>query len=121
MNTFGTLLNDEVKTLPSSISIVEGQAEFGANAAAKKNIPINLFMADDILFYNIVIGKEGMSGWWCSYCKLFKNDWQQLGHIRGEPRTIESLTAHAEQIANQEINTKDICAVCGVRGKPFLI
>jgi hypothetical protein len=33
MNTFGTLLNDELKTLPSCISIVEGQT-----AAAQKNI-----------------------------------------------------------------------------------
>ena len=88
------------------------------NAAAEKNIPINLFMAGDILFYNMVIGKEGMSGWWCSYCCLFKNDWQQLGHVRGEPWTIAALTAHAEQITNQQINTKDIRAVCGVRGVP---
>jgi hypothetical protein len=59
MNTFGTMLNDDLKTLPNNISIVEGLAEFGANAAAEKNIPINLFMAGDILFYNMVIGKEG--------------------------------------------------------------
>jgi hypothetical protein len=119
MNTFGTLLNDDLKTLPSSlISIVEGQAEFGANAAAQKNIPINLFMAGKILFYNMVIGKEGMSGWWCSYCKLFKNNWQELGHKRSEPWTIETLTEHAEQIVNQQTNAKDIRAVCGVRGKP---
>jgi hypothetical protein len=59
-----------------------------------------------------------MSGWWCSYCKLFKNDWQQLHHQRGEPWTIETLTEHAEAIANQQVNTKDIRAVCGVRGKP---
>jgi hypothetical protein len=118
MNTFGALLNGDLKTLPSFISIVEGQAEFGANAAAQENILINLFMAGDILFYNMVIGKEGMLGWWCSYCKLFKNDWQELGHKRGEPWTIETLTEHAEQIANQQINAKDIRAVCGVRGKP---
>jgi hypothetical protein len=49
--------------IASSISIIDGQpAEFGANAAARKNIPINQFMAGDILFYNMVIGKEGMSG-----------------------------------------------------------
>ena len=73
VNTFGTLLNDDLKTVATCISIIEGQpAEFGANAAAQKNIPINLFMAGDILFYNMVIGKEGMSGWWCSQCKLFK-------------------------------------------------
>jgi hypothetical protein len=41
-------------------------------------IPINLFMAGDILFYNMVIGKEGFSTWWCCFCKLFKNDWQQV-------------------------------------------
>jgi hypothetical protein len=65
MNTFGTLLNEDLKTLPSCISIVEGQAEFGATVGAKKTIPINLFMAGDILFYNMVIGKEGMSGKRC--------------------------------------------------------
>jgi hypothetical protein len=74
MNTFGTELNDDLKTLPTTISIVGGKYEFGANAASTKNAPINLFMAGDILFYNMVIGKEGMSGWWCSYCQLFKND-----------------------------------------------
>jgi hypothetical protein len=74
-------------------------------------------MAGDIFFYNMVIGKEGMLGWWCSYCKLFKNDWQQL-HYQGDmPWTIESLTEHSEQISNQQVNTKDICAVCGVQGK----
>ncbi len=111
-------MHGELKTLPGRISSVEGQAEFGANAPAKKNIPINLFVAGDILFYNMVIGKEGMSGWWCSYCKLFKNNWQQVAHVRGEPWTIATLTTHAEQIANQQINTKDIRAVGGVRGEP---
>jgi hypothetical protein len=85
MNMFSTLLNDDLKTLPSLISIIEEQAKFGANVAAEENMSINLFMAGDILFYNIVIGKEGMSGWRCSYCKLFKNDWQQLHHQRSEP------------------------------------
>jgi hypothetical protein len=59
INTFGTLLNDDLKTVASSISIIDGQpAKFGANVAARKNIPINQY----ILFYNMVIGKEGMSG-----------------------------------------------------------
>jgi hypothetical protein len=120
IKTFGTLLNDDLKTLASCISIIEGeQAEFGANVAARKNIPINLFMAGDILFYNMVIGKEGMSGWWCSQCKLFKTTWQHAGHDRGEPWTIESLKEHARKIENNEINTKDVQAVCGVRGKPI--
>jgi hypothetical protein len=118
MNTFGTQLNDDLKTLPTTISIVNGKYQVGANPASTKNAPINLFMAGDILFYNMVIGKEGMSGWWCSYCQLFKNDWQQLHHQRGEPWTIQLLREHAERIANGAVNEKDIRAVRGVKGKP---
>jgi hypothetical protein len=76
MNTFGMMLNDNLKTLPACVSIVQGLAKFGANAAAKKNIPIKLFTAGDIFFYSMVMGKQAISGWWCSYWKLFKNDWQ---------------------------------------------
>jgi hypothetical protein len=120
INTFHTLLNDDLKTVASSISIIDGQpAKFGANVAERKNIPINHFIAGDILFYNMVIGKIGMSGWWCSQCKLFKTAWQHAGHKRGEPWTIESLKEHARKIEDNEINTKDVQAVCGVRGKPI--
>jgi hypothetical protein len=118
MNTFGTQLNDDLKTLPTMISIIEGKAEFRANTVSEKNRPINLFMAGNILFYNMVIGKEGMSSWWCSYCQLFKNDWQELHHQYGEPWRIPLLREHAERIANGSVNVKDACAVCGVRGKP---
>jgi hypothetical protein len=120
VNTFGILLNDDLKTVASCILIIEGQpAKFGANVAAQKNIPINLFMAAGILFYDMVIGKEGMSGWWCSQCKLFKTNWQQVRHTLSEPWTIESLKEHARKIKNDEINTNDIHEVCGVRGQPI--
>jgi hypothetical protein len=117
VNTFGVLLNDDLKSLSSVVSIVEGRAEFGEQEGAEKTIPINLFMAGDILFYNMVIGKEGMSGWWCSYCKLFKTAWQPADHARGEPWTIRTLKEHALKIENSEIDKKDIHAVCGVRGE----
>jgi hypothetical protein len=108
-----------LKTLPTSISVVGGKAEFGENTASEKNMPINLFMADNIIFYNMVIGKEGMSGWWCSYCQLFKNDWQQLHHQRGKPWMISLLREDAEEIDNGSVNhTKDTRAVRGVRGNP---
>jgi hypothetical protein len=114
-NTFGVLLNADLKLIASCVSIVGGVTKFGANADAEKTIPINLFMAGDILLYNMVIGKEGYSTWWCCHCKLSKNDWQQAGHERGEPWMIELLTEHAQQIENGEINMKDIREVCGVR------
>jgi hypothetical protein len=81
------------------------------------SMPINLFMAGNMLFYIVVIGKEGMSGWWYSYCRLFKNDWQKLGQQWSKPWMFKPLNDHAEQIAYQLINIKDICAFCGgIRG-----
>jgi hypothetical protein len=110
-----------LKSLSSFVFIVEGQAEFGEHEGAQKTKPVNLFMADDIMFYNMVIGKEGMSGWWCSYCKLFKIAWQQVDHEGCEPWTIEMLTPHALKIENAEINKNDIHAVCGIQGSQFLM
>ncbi len=78
----------------------------------------NLFMAGDILFYNMVTGKEGMSGWWCSYCKLFKTDWQQLHHQCGEPWTIEGITEQTARIRAGEVNLKDARQVLGVNASP---
>jgi hypothetical protein len=72
-------------------------------------------MAGNILFYNMAIGKEGMSGCWCSYCKLFKTAWQQVDHGGSEPWTIKMLTEHALKISNAKIDKKDI-----FQGKPFL-
>jgi hypothetical protein len=68
-------------------------------------------MAGDILFSNMVIRKEGMSGWWCSQCKLFKTNWQQVGHTPSEPWTIKLLKEHSPKIKNDKINTKDIHTV----------
>jgi hypothetical protein len=83
MNTFGTMLNNELKTFPTCVSTIQDLAKFGANAAAKKNVPINLLVAGDILFYNIGIdnigiGKDGMSGWWgaatANYSRMIGNE-----------------------------------------------
>jgi hypothetical protein len=54
-NTFGVLLNANLRLIASCISIVRGVAEFGADADAEKMIPINLSMAGDILLYNVVV------------------------------------------------------------------
>jgi hypothetical protein len=51
-------------------------------------MPINIFMAGDILLYNIVIGKEGMSGWWCNYCQLCPHqlvNTKDIGQVQGKP------------------------------------
>jgi hypothetical protein len=81
-NTFAPLLDADLKIIVGwrCASIVNGQAMFGGHEVAPKMTPIDLFMAGDILFCSMIIGKEGFSAWWCCFCKLFKNDWQQAGH-----------------------------------------
>jgi hypothetical protein len=39
---------------------------------AQNTVPIELWMAGDIRFYSLALGKEGYSTWWCSFCCLFK-------------------------------------------------
>jgi hypothetical protein len=97
-------------------SILEGQAMFGGHEVAPKMTPIELLMAGDVPLCNVAIGKEGFLTWWCCLCKLLKKDWQRAGHERGEPWTIEKLTEHSQKVEDQEINTKDAHAVCGVKG-----
>jgi hypothetical protein len=122
-NTFGTLLNDDLKIITGwkHVSIVDGLATFGGHEVTPKMTPIEPFMAGDIPFCSLVIGKEGFATWWCCFCKLFKNDWQQAGHERGEPWTIEKLIEHAKKIENLEIDMRDVQAVCGVKGTGRLL
>jgi hypothetical protein len=62
------------------------------------HIAVELFFAGDILLYAISLGKEGSDGWWCTYCKLMKDEWQEAEHEKGTPWMIEDITSHAETI-----------------------
>jgi hypothetical protein len=76
-NTLGTLLNTKLKQICKwgVVSIVDGEVECrgGRGDTARQTIPVELFMAGDILFYAIALGKEGLVTWWCNWCHLFKN------------------------------------------------
>jgi hypothetical protein len=75
-NTFGTLLNTELKQIREwgVVSIMDGEMKWGGGRGdtARQTIPVELFMAGDILFYAIALGKEGFATWWCNWCQLFK-------------------------------------------------
>jgi hypothetical protein len=124
-NTFGTLLNAELKQIRDwgVVSIVDGVVEWGGGGgggdAARRTIPVELFMAGDILFYAIALGKEGFATWWCNWCQLFKNDWQSTDHQRGIPWNMESLKAHASRIESGAVNLRSVLDVCGVKEQPL--
>ena len=67
------------------------------------SIPVELFMAGDLLFYSMALGKENFQGWWCSYCRLRKTEWQLHGHQRGELWTIETLRQQAENVVTNDL------------------
>ncbi len=52
---------DDLKIITGSkhVSLVDGLATFGGHEVTPKMTPIELFMAGDVLFCSMVIGKEG--------------------------------------------------------------
>jgi hypothetical protein len=80
---------------------------------------VELFMAGDILFYAIALGKEGFATWWCNWCQLFKIEWQAADHQVGIPWNMESLKAHFLRIESSAVNLDCVQDVCGVKEPPF--
>jgi hypothetical protein len=86
---------------------------------SKTTITVELFMAGNLLFYDIALGKEGFATWWCNWCQLFKTEWQAADHQVGIPWNMESLKAHALRIESGAVNLNCIQYVCGVKEQPF--
>jgi hypothetical protein len=105
--TFGVQLDEDLMSIQASrglrITTDDGVelAEDGDDVNGTI-IPVELFLASDILLYAIAIGKEGSAGWWCTYCNLMRPDWQAADHERGAAWTIEGLTEHAEKLDGSE-------------------
>jgi hypothetical protein len=124
-NTFGTLLNTELKQIREwgKLSVDEGSVQWGDPAhstnPSAKTIPVEIFMAGDILFYAIALGKEGFATWWCNWCQLFKPEWQAVDHQVGIPWTMDALQKHATSIQNGSVNLKSVQAMCGVKEQPL--
>ena len=57
---------------------------------------VNIYMAGDLAFYGIPLGRESMSGSWCYLCNLSYRQMQDLSSV-GEEWTIEKMTQHTEK------------------------
>ncbi len=106
------------------LSVVEGSVVWGdppphSTGPSAKTIPVEIFMAGDILFYAIALGKEGFATWWCNWCQLFKPEWQAVNHQVGIPWTMDALQKHATLIQNGSVNLNSVQAMCGVKEPPL--
>jgi hypothetical protein len=75
-------------------------------------------MSGDLLWYATALGKEGYAGWWCSYCQLFKTNWQSAGHAAVNLWSINRLSEHADKIESGEVNGKIPHERLGVKERP---
>jgi hypothetical protein len=93
---------------------VDGEVEWGGGGGdtARQRIPVELFMAGDILFYAITLGKEDFATWWCNWCHLFKTKWQAADHQVGILWNMESLKAHALRIESDTVILNFVQDIC---------
>jgi hypothetical protein len=100
MITFRPHLNNHLKKIHTAayVSIIDGKVQLGVSDEVQQIIPIELWMAGDILLYSLALVKEGYSTCWCNCCHLFKTNWQEPGHPPGEPWTLQALKEHASKI-----------------------
>jgi len=63
-----------------------------------------------------VLGREGFNTFWCYFCKLNKNQWQEADHKRGKPWTIKELCAQAKEVEENNLTGTDML---GVKEAPY--
>jgi hypothetical protein len=122
-NTFGPSLNAELKAIKQAgdVSFFTAPATeaygncyaLGTELAQRENwdvflvtASVTLWMSGDLFWYATALGKECYAGLWCSYCQLFKVDWQSAGHAEGNLWMMEGLLDHADKIESGEVNGK---------------
>ena len=76
----------------------------------------NVFIAGDLAYLAVVMGKEGYEKDWCCLCDVYNTDWVDFGHDLGNMWTVESLKA--QHSLNVEKNLKGK-AKKGVKCNPY--
>jgi hypothetical protein len=84
-----------------------------------QTIPVELFMAGDLLFYTMALFKEGFATWWYNWCQLFKTEWQTADHQVGIALYMESLKAHPLRIESGAVNLNCVQNVCWIKEQPL--
>ena len=48
-------------------------------------VPVETWMAGDLLFFETALRKEGSASHWCTYCDTSSALWKKEGSIEGQP------------------------------------
>jgi hypothetical protein len=66
------------------------------------SLPLRVFVTGDLKFYSTILGKEGMSPFWCWLCQLSRQLWQPKGHQKGTLWSIVLLQTVAEGLRESD-------------------
>ena len=100
---------------------------YGEEDPEAEKFPMELFLIGDLKFLFMVVGRSGLSGHWCLYCKLKKSEWKLKHkeknsiHCNAELWTIEDLlaTSFVNQQADVDENTEELTFPSGVKEAPI--
>ena len=82
-----------------------GQVE--TNLFVTDIVPVETWMAGDLLFFAMSLGKEGSASHWCAYCDLSSALWKSETSMEGTPWTLEKLKIHLKRLESGELNKKN--------------
>ena len=75
---------------------------------------VEIYNTGDLKWMAILLGMADMSNEWCIFCMMRKLQWNEIGHAKGELRTIQKiLDIAADSSLNQAADRH------GVRAKPY--
>ena len=76
----------------------------------------NVFLAGDLAYLAVIMGKEGNEKDWCYICDLCKIEWASFNHTPGNHWTVDSIkTKHALNVQNDSKGTDRT----GVKCNPY--
>ncbi len=105
--------NDDDGSAKYSIDVTEEQP---AGIPLQYFIKPTCFIAGDLAFLAIIMGKEGFASSWCNWCDLDHNEWAKKEHVPGVMWTAERIL---EQHLKNERNKWNDERRKGIRRTPY--
>ena len=59
--------------------------KFETNKVIRAGVPVETWIAGDLLLFAMDLGKEGSASHWCTYCDTSSALWKKEGSIEGQP------------------------------------
>ena len=128
VNTYGPRLNEQMKRIQEvgCVSIFSGilkddndkREEYvrigrvetkrvETDEVIRVGVPVEKWMAGDLLFFEMTLGKEGSASHWCTYCDTLSSLWKKEGSIEGQPWNLEKLNKHLKRLESVKMDKRN--------------